>query len=290
LSAKGYLTSIPSEYVTESELSAKGYATKSDVTAVNTSLNNYYTKEAADLRYQPKGNYLTSIPSEYVTESELAAKGYITSIPSQYVTESELSAKGYLTSIPSEYVTDTELTNKDYATKTYVDNANNTQNTQINSKQAKLVSGTNIKTINGQSILGSGNIEIKGGTDTDLTGYATENWVTSNYQPKGNYLTSVPSEYITESELLAKGYATTASVNTKQDKLYSGVNLVTINGQSLLGSGNIQVAADVDMSNYYTKAQIDTMVGAINQILGSLINDIDTESLENSLNTILFEK
>jgi hypothetical protein len=123
-----------------------------------------------------------------------------------------------------------------------------------------------------------------------LTGYATEKWVTSNYQPKGNYLTSVPSEYVTESELLAKGYATTASVNTKQDKLYSGVNLVTINGQSLLGSGNIQVAADVDMSNYYTKAQIDTMVGAINQILGSLINDIDTESLENSLNTILFEK
>lgn len=41
--------------------------------------------------------YMTSIPSEYVTESELRAKGYLTSIPSEYVTEDELNAKGYLT-------------------------------------------------------------------------------------------------------------------------------------------------------------------------------------------------
>lgn len=35
-----------------------------------------------------------------------------------------------------------------------------------NGKQAKLVSGTNIKTINGESILGSGNIVISGGGST----------------------------------------------------------------------------------------------------------------------------
>lgn len=33
----------------------------------------------------------------------------------------------------------------------------------VNNKQDKLVSGTNIKTVNGQSILGSGNIAIEGG-------------------------------------------------------------------------------------------------------------------------------
>lgn len=42
--------------------------------------------------------YLTSIPSEYVTETELTNKGYITSIPSEYITETELNNKGYLTS------------------------------------------------------------------------------------------------------------------------------------------------------------------------------------------------
>ena len=42
------------------------------------------------------------------------------------------------------------------ANKRYVDNA-------INGKQDTLVSGTNIKTINGESILGGGNITIRGG-------------------------------------------------------------------------------------------------------------------------------
>ena len=44
-------------------------------------------------------------------------------IPSEYITESELAAKKYLTSIPSEYVTENELAAKKYATETYVDNA-----------------------------------------------------------------------------------------------------------------------------------------------------------------------
>jgi len=39
----------------------------------------------------------------------------------------------------------------------------------IANKQATLVSGTNIKTINGESILGSGDIEIQGGGGGDVT-------------------------------------------------------------------------------------------------------------------------
>ena len=46
--------------------------------------------------------------------------------------------------------------NKDLVTKEYVDHADNT-------KQNTLVSGTNIKTINNESLLGSGNITIQGG-------------------------------------------------------------------------------------------------------------------------------
>lgn len=51
----------------------------------------------------------------------------------------------------------------------------------------------------------------------DLSGYLTKTDATSTYQPKGNYLTSVPEEYVTETELTAKGYATTTQVNTKLD-------------------------------------------------------------------------
>lgn len=44
-------------------------------------ISNVLTKTAADKLYQPKGTYLTSIPSNYITEEELSAKGYITSVP-----------------------------------------------------------------------------------------------------------------------------------------------------------------------------------------------------------------
>jgi hypothetical protein len=78
----------------------------------------YATEQWVQENYQPKGNYLTSIPDEYITEDELTAKGYLTSIPDEYITEDELTSKGYLTSIPDEYITEDELTAK--VDKTYL--------------------------------------------------------------------------------------------------------------------------------------------------------------------------
>ena len=280
LESKGYLTAVPSQYVTENELNAKGYLTsvpsqyvteseletRLDELNLNVDLTDYYTKSQID----GKG---------YITNADLVTKNYVTrsnltSTLTDYYTESEADAKfqpkgNYLTSVPSEYVTETELTSKGYATTS-----------QVTAKQDKLISGTNIKTVNGTSILGSGNIEIKAAAEVDLTGYATEQWV----EDKG---------YITDTELAGKNYATTSQVNNKQDKLYSGTNIKTINGVSILGSGNIDIqggtGGNVDLSNYYTKEQVDAMVGAVNQILDSLINDVDTEAIEVSLNNILNE-
>lgn len=61
-----------------------------------------------------------------------------------------------------------ELTNdSDYATNANVNgeigNLDNSLSSKINEKQDILVSGENIKTINNQSLLGEGNIEIIGG-------------------------------------------------------------------------------------------------------------------------------
>ena len=52
-----------------------------------------------------------------------------------------------------------------------VEDALNEAGNKIKNKQDKLVSGTNIKTINGQSILGYGNIEItsSGGSGTNFS-------------------------------------------------------------------------------------------------------------------------
>ena len=80
----------------------------------------------------------------------------------------------------------------------------------ISKKQDNLVSGTNIKTINGESILGNGNIEITRGSNIDTSNFATKTELTEN-------------------------------ISKKQDNLVSGTNIKTINGQSLLGNGNIEI-------------------------------------------------
>jgi hypothetical protein len=70
-------------------------------------------------------------------------------------------------------------------------------------------------------------------------------------------------------------YATTAQLNSKQDTLVSGTNIKTINGNSLLGEGDITIQAggtvDTEMSdtsenavqNKVIKKYIDDLVGNI---------------------------
>lgn len=72
----GFLTSVPTEYVTETELNAKGYLTQHQSLSGYAKTADHYTKTESDGKYQPKGNYLTAVPSEYVTETELTGKGY----------------------------------------------------------------------------------------------------------------------------------------------------------------------------------------------------------------------
>ena len=63
--------------------------------------------------------------------------------------------------------------------------------------------------------------------------------------------------------------------NGKQAALVSGTNIKTINGQSLLGSGDITISgggSSADLTNYYTKTEIDSLVGNINSVLESIIN------------------
>lgn len=87
----------------------------------------------------------------------------------------------------------------------------------------------------------------------DLNGYLTKTDAASTYQPKGNYLTSVPEEYVTETELNAKGYATTTQVNTKLDSsAYTATDVLskvkTVDG---IGSGLDADLLDGKQGNEY---------------------------------------
>ena len=138
---KAYIDSIStgnvdlSDYVTKSELQAK-----LDALDINIDLSSYATKEeltqainSIDLSSYAKK---TDIPSlnGYALKTEIPNKvselendsGYLSSIPEEYVTDTELNAKGYLTEHQdlSAYALKTEIPSLDgYATTQYVDNA-----------------------------------------------------------------------------------------------------------------------------------------------------------------------
>lgn len=95
-----------------------------------------YTKEESDAKYQEKGNY--ALKSEIPDISNLASIDYV---------DGEIDRS-------NEY-TD-ELTDA-------LDDRIDSVKEQLDEKQDTLVSGTNIKTINGNSLLGSGNISISSG-------------------------------------------------------------------------------------------------------------------------------
>lgn len=166
-------------------------------------------------------------------------------------------------------------------------------------KQDALVSGTNIKTINGYTLLGSGDIVIEGGGDLSAyvskeelsqMGYVTSNYlsqasyvtneylsqagyVTNEYLSQASYVTQSDlnnmsyvtssdlsnASYVTQSELSNMSYATTSQLSGKQDTLVSGTNIKTINNESLLGSGNIVIEGGGDLSAYVSKVELSNM-------------------------------
>ena len=155
-----FIAEIPAEYITESELAGKKYATEGyvddaianmDIPDVDVDLSNYYTKQETNsiiaeiesgveitddgegnvtIKEGEGGEITPADLSNYYTKSEVDAlipDNYLDSIPEYYVTETELEAKGYLTEHQSlaayatkQYVTES-LT--DVATKDYVNSA-----------------------------------------------------------------------------------------------------------------------------------------------------------------------
>ena len=77
------------------------------------------------------------------------------------------------------------------------------------------------------------------------------------------------------------------NVATKQETLVSGTNIKTINGESVLGEGDIVINATTEANvkavdivdvidnvniEYATKEYVDTQIGDINTVLESIIN------------------
>ena len=189
-----------------------------------------------------------------------------------------------------------EIDLSNYYKKSEVDNLLNDKanKSELTGKQDTLISGTNIKTINNQTILGSGNIEIQ--TSTDLSDYYTKEEINETFatiSQMENKVDKVEGKSLIDDSEIARlatvtnyddtaineqiatlnsskldvsayttdktNFATKTELNEKQNTLVSGTNIKTINGNSLLGSGDITItgSGDVDLSNYYNKTEVD---------------------------------
>lgn len=101
---------------------------------------------------------------------------------------------------------------------TFSADEHNQLKTAVNSKQDALQSGTNLKTVGGQSLLGSGDIPVSG---TPITIDAT---------PTDGSPNAVSSNGVFD------------ALTAKQATLVSGTNIKTVGGQSILGAGDIPVS------------------------------------------------
>lgn len=185
-------------------------------------------------------------------------------------------------------------------------NSTNIDNLELN-KQPLLVSGNNIKTINNESILGSGNIEIKGESGSsnyqDLTNKPSINSVELNgnktsrdlgLQPAGNYLTEVPSEYKTKAEndnlYQEKGnYLTEENDPTVPSyvKRISQNDITNWNNKANTSdipdvSGFITKTVN-DLTNYYLKSEVNNLIGAIQQFHYEVVQELPQTGANNIL-------
>lgn len=235
---------IPDNYITEDILTSKKYATE---TFVNTKIAEAELNNK-DIDLSSKQDVINDLDSIRTNAGngnvaygwgDHSKAGYLTehqSLDSKQDVISDLATirsnaeKGAtaLQSVPDEYVTETELSGKGYATTT-----------QLNAKQDTISDLATIRT----------------NASNGATAY---NW--GNHANAG-YLKTVPSEYITETELTDKGYLTSASIPTKTSQLTNDsgfiTQLKTIMNQSLIGTGNI------DFTEAITKAVNTTNIESI---------------------------
>ena len=215
-----------------------------------------------------KVNYYTK--TEVNSSLELKAnKSEIPTVPTNV--SAFTNDAGYLTEHQSldNYYTKTESDGK-YATQVVVNEEIAARITDIRDVKSVLESKADkseIPSLNGyateQWVEGKGYLT----EHQDISGKLDKTEAASTYQPKGDYATK--GEVATE-------------VGNKQDTLISGTNIKTINGESILGSGDLVISGGggeetdpiwtAEKVNYYTKTEVDNMIGNINNALATLIN------------------
>lgn len=288
---------------------------------------------------QDKGDYAlkSDIPtkvseltndSNFVTEAEvsgdLAGKADKTYVDEQlatkqpvgdYATKTELAGKAdssVVESLSTQVATNTSDISIIKTKQEEDGNKIDALDKEMATKQDLLVSGTNIKTINSQSLLGEGNIEIESGSNipflfinstahlsgdfaavknaianktpfelyyVNILGYgdiaAPEVCFVSgeNIQATFHFESTTANHTLVQTTITPTGVSADTSYHSYQEQLVSGTNIKTINGESILGEGNLEISGSggtTDYTQLTNKPQINSVELSGNKSLSDL--------------------
>ena len=180
----------------------------------------------------------SSITGATKTKITYDSKGLVTSgVDATTADIADSLNKRYVTDAQQSIIGNTSGTNTG-------DNATNSQYSGLAaSKQDTLVSGTNIKTINSITLLGSGNITTGSVTNVSALTLGTSGTDLSSTIATGT-TTPIITLNVPTASALNRGVLDTSDwtiFNNKQVALISGTNIKTVNSISLLGSGDVSV-------------------------------------------------
>ena len=312
----GFITTIPTEYITESELNTE-LSTKANISDIP-SLDGYATETFVTNKIAEASLSGGEVDlSGLATKDELATKADISSIPTK--TSQLTNDSGFITSVPSEYITESELNAKGYLTehqdingkadKIYVDtelakkaNVSHTHSYNDLTDKPTIPSVDNLATkeelTNGLATKADvSHTHDEYLTSQDLSDYALKTEIptvptkTSQLTNDSGFINSIPNEYITESELDAKGYLTehqdisgkanisdlsAVATSGNYNDLINKPTIPTVDVDKNYVDTQLATKANVDdipnLSDYQTKTDntltttSKTVVGAINEL------------------------
>lgn len=182
-------------------------------------LSSYSTTEQNDAKYQLKGDYITSIPDEYVTDTELEAKGYATatSVEAALATKLDSSAYTAANSTTSGY-----MSSEDYIKLSGIE-----ENADVNIIEAITVNGDAVSITDKTAV-----IEVREYTHPKFTEHEAGLYkITVNYEGHVSDATAVTKEDITALGIPA------------QDTTYSAGSGLSLSGTTINHASSITAGA-----------------------------------------------
>lgn len=237
---KNYITSadipdIPDDVVTSAELAQTSGAIEQDISDLTSAMTDALADKmdktsSADFypRYDNPEGYLTSVPSEYVTETEMS--GYVQDHTSAFLTSADLPDVS------------------DMATQTWVTEQHYITSADIPPLPDDLVTSAELATVSGEIV----------NQIPSLDGYATETWVGQQ-----GYLTSIPSEYVTDTELSATSAAIQNEIPGVRDLVAgNGINITSTNSDVTISvDGSVVTSSELSTVSADIVSQIPSLQG-----------------------------